>query len=68
MRTSLVAATLLAVGLAGAAGPAAAVDPVGSPAALFVKSQLGAGPTVGDTPSLSDYPGRIVVLFLFEPN
>jgi hypothetical protein len=68
MRMSLVAAPLLAVGLAGAAGPAAAVDPVGSPAALFVKNQLGAGPTVGDTLSLSDYPDRVVVLFLLEPN
>ena len=58
---------LAALVLAATAGPAAAVDPVGSPAALFVKNQLAAGPSVGDTLSLSDYPGRVVLLFLFEP-
>ena len=58
---------MLAVGLL-AATPAFAVDPIGSPAALFTKNQLAPGPSVGDTLSLSDYPDRIVVLFLMEPN
>ena len=68
MRSILLGLTLLVLGLTATVSPAAAVDSVGSPATLFVKSQLGPGSTVGDTLSLSDYPGRVVLLFLFEPN
>ena len=64
----LLASATLFLGLAATAGPAAAVDPVGAPAALFVKSRLAPGPSVGDTLSLSDYPNQVVVLFLMEPN
>ena len=68
MRSILLSSALISFALGLAAGPAAAINPVGSPASLFVKNQLGSGPTVGDTLSLSDYPGRVVLLFLLEPN
>jgi len=68
MRSTLLAFTLLVVGLVTLASPAAAADPLGSPAALFVKNRLAPGPSIGDTLSLSDYPNQVVLLFLFEPN
>jgi len=53
--------------LAALAAPARANIAVGSPAPGFTKSQLAGGPgawSVGGPISLSDYAGKVVVLFL----
>jgi len=68
MRFHWMTFALLGVALAGFTAEAAAVDGRGAPAALFYKNQLTAVGGVGDTLSLSDYPNRVVVLFLMEPN
>ncbi|MEO5616616.1 MAG: redoxin domain-containing protein [Candidatus Eisenbacteria bacterium] len=59
MRRIIVTITL-AAGLAVVAGPTYANIQIGQTAPNFTKSRLGGGTT-----SLTDYPGKVVVLFLF---